>query len=165
MVQWSHKETSPYPTIQCHEYSDRGISETTWITHHSTSQSVIIAIPGYNVVLAQVKLFYTGNNSFPYKSSPSKGVNSQWKDVSWKQMIATSWYVPVCMTKTFNYQLQMHIQTLLNHMKVKWYTFVGKNETRRQSKSRRTERYAKWERIIQILTIKKCSLTWLYLLK
>ena len=52
---------SPYPTIQlCHEYSDRGISETTWITHHSTSQSMIISILGYDVVLAQVKFFYTG---------------------------------------------------------------------------------------------------------
>ena len=60
-VQRSNKGMFPYPTIQwCHEYSDRGISETTWITHHSTSQSVIIAILGYNVVLAQVKFFYTG---------------------------------------------------------------------------------------------------------
>ena len=60
-VQRSNKGMFPYPTIQwCHEYSDRGISETTWITHHSTSQSVIIAILGYNVVLAQVKFFHTG---------------------------------------------------------------------------------------------------------
>ena len=50
---------SPYPTIQwCHEYLDRGISEMTRITHPSTSQSVIIAILGYTVVLAQVKIFF-----------------------------------------------------------------------------------------------------------
>ena len=33
---------------------------------------------------------------FPYKSSYSKGVNSQWKGASWEQMITTSWYVSAC---------------------------------------------------------------------
>ena len=71
--------------------ADRGISEATWITH-STSQSMNTVILGYNFVLIQVNYFILENSSLQYKSSYSKRVNSQWKGVTWEQMITTSWY-------------------------------------------------------------------------